>query len=138
MTLIALAGILALLTLAAFRSPYKKGSAVGWIILILTLCSIPGESLPNAEILTFDKVGHFGMFFIGGLLWMRAWPRSTALVLAAGLSFSALTEILQGTVPFIGRSPDPYDFVADALGLIAGLALWWWWTHRFKAARQAA
>ena len=130
MTLVVLGVATALLALAALRSPHTKTAAAGWAFFILALCSIPGPSLPPLAILTFDKVGHFGMFFIGAFLWMRAWPRSTARVLAAGLAFSALTEIYQGLVVFIGRSPDPFDFVADALGLIVGLALWWWWHHR--------
>lgn len=130
MKLIALTGVaLALLALAALRATRTRAVAVGWSLVILALCSVPGHSLPPLEILTFDKVGHFGMFFLGALIWMRAWPRSTARVLAGGLAFGALTEIYQGVVPFLGRSPDPYDFVADALGLIAGLALWWWWRH---------
>lgn len=104
--------------------------ALLWAVLILALCSIPGPELPDVDVLGIDKVGHFGMFFVGAFVWMRAWPRSTARVLGAGLAFSILTEIYQGVMPFLGRSADPFDIVADALGLAVGLLLWRWLRHR--------
>lgn len=111
-----------------------KVLALLWAAAILALCSIPGSELPDVNVLGIDKVGHFGMFFVGAFVWMRAWPRSTARVLAAGLVFSALTEVYQGVMPFLGRSPDPFDVVADAAGLVAGLLLWRWLHRRPKAA----
>lgn len=107
-----------------------KALALAWVLVILALCSLPGSDIPDLNVVGIDKLGHFGMFFIGAFVWMQAWPRSTARVLAAGLAFSALTEIYQGVLPFLGRSADPFDVVADALGLIAGLALWRWLRHR--------
>lgn len=111
--------------------------AILWALVILALCSIPGPDLPDVNIFGIDKVGHFGVFFIGAFLWMQAWPRSTARVLAAGLVFSILTEIYQGVLPFLGRSPDPFDVVADALGLVIGLLLWRWLRHRRRPAPVA-
>ena len=111
-----------------------KVLAIGWVLVILVLCSIPGPAVPDVNVIGFDKIGHFGMFFIGAWIWMGAWPNSTARVLAAGLTFSAATEIYQGLLPVLSRSPDPFDVVADALGLIVGLGLWWWWHHRVKPA----
>lgn len=107
-----------------------KAIAIGWAFVILALCSIPGPAVPDINVFGIDKVGHFGVFFIGAFLWMEAWPRSTARVLAAGLVFSVATEVYQGLFPLLSRSPDPYDVVADALGLVVGLGLWWWWRHR--------
>ncbi len=107
-----------------------KPVAIGWVFVIIILCSIPGSAVPDLNVFGMDKIGHFGVFFIGAFLWMEAWPRSTARVLAAGLAFSVLTEIFQGLVPVLHRSPDPFDVVADALGLGIGLMLWWWWRHR--------
>ena len=131
MKIVALTGVaLSLVALAALHAARRRVVAIGWGLIIIALCSIPGNSLPPLEILTFDKVGHFGMFFLGALIWIRAWPRSTARVLAGGLAFAMLTEVYQGMVPLLGRFADPYDFAANALGLIAGLALWWWWRHR--------
>ena len=103
--------------------------AVLWALLILALCSIPGSELPDLDIVGIDKVGHFAVFFVGAFLWMQAWPRSTARVLAAGIVFAVLTEIYQGLMPLLSRSPDPFDVVADALGLAAGLLVWRWYRH---------
>lgn len=113
-----------------------KVLAILWALLIVVALSIPGSELPDLNILEIDKVGHFVVFFIGALLWMQAWPRSTARVLAAGLVFAVLSEIYQGLMPFLGRSPDPFDVAADALGLIAGLMLWRWLRHRPVSAAR--
>lgn len=107
-----------------------KTISFGWALLILALCSIPGSSVPDAVLFSFDKVGHFGMFFIGALLWMRTWPDRAARVFAAGLAFSVGTELYQGLLPLLGRSADPFDVLADALGLAVGLGLALWLQRR--------
>lgn len=110
-----------------------KALSIGWALVILALCSVPGSSVPDVALLSFDKVGHFGMFFIASWLWLRAWPEHPKRVVAVGLAFSVGTELFQGLMPFLGRSADPFDVVADVLGLLLGLALWRWW-HRRPAA----
>lgn len=136
MKIVALTGVvLFLLALAALRTKRTRTVAVVWSLIIVALCSIPGNSIPPLEILTFDKVGHFGMFFLGALIWMRAWPGEMRRVLAAGLAFAALTEVYQGAIPLLGRFADVYDFLANALGLITGLTLWWWWKQRIEPDR---
>lgn len=103
-----------------------KALSIGWALLILALCSIPGTSIPDYTLFSFDKLGHFGMFFIGALLWLRAWPERPGWVFAAGLAFSVGTELYQGLVPFLGRNADPFDVLADVVGLVAGLSLALW------------
>ena len=107
-----------------------KALSIGWALLILALCSIPGASVPDLTLFTFDKLGHFGMFFIGALLWLRAWPERPGWVFAAGIAFSVGTELYQGLVPFLGRSADPFDVLADVLGLTAGLGVALWLRRR--------
>src|SRR5690606_11129615 len=82
-------------------------SAVLWALPVVALCASPGSEIPGLDIVGIDKVGHSGVFFVGAILWMQAWPRSTARVLAAGLAVAMLTEIYQGLMPFLGRFPDP-------------------------------
>ena len=103
-----------------------KALSIGWILLILALLSIPGESIPSHTLFTFDKAGHFGVFFIGALLWLRTWPDRAMRIFVVGVAFSVGTELYQGLMPFLGRSADPYDVVADVIGLALGLgfALW--------------
>lgn len=103
-----------------------KALSIGWALLIFALCSIPGHSVPDLTLFTFDKLGHFGMFFIGALLWLRTWPERLGTVFAAGLAFSVGTELYQGLVPLLGRSADPFDVLADVLGLVVGLGLALW------------
>lgn len=103
-----------------------KALSIGWALFIFALCSIPGASVPDLTLFTFDKLGHFGMFFVGALLWLRTWPERAGWVFAAGVAFSVGTELYQGLVPFLGRSADPFDVLADVLGLVAGLGLWLW------------
>ena len=107
-----------------------KTLSIAWALLILVLCSIPGSSVPDIALFGSDKLGHFGMFFVGSLLWLRAWPERPKRVVAAGLAFSVGTELYQGMTPFLGRSADPFDVLADVLGLALGFALWWWWHRR--------
>lgn len=101
--------------------------AVLWTLGILAACSIPGDDLPTPPIASADKIVHFALFAGFGWLWMRAFPdgpvRATGYVLAFGLAYAALTEIYQGLLPF-GRSPDPYDALANALGLLCAVLLY--------------
>ncbi len=103
-----------------------KTLSLGWALLILALCSVPGPALEESNLLGFDKVGHFGMFFIGALLWLRTWPGRWGRVLAAGVAFSVGIEVYQGLTPFLGRSADPFDVVADLAGLLVGYGLMRW------------
>lgn len=101
--------------------------AIIWTLGILTACTIPGRDLPSLNIPSLDKVAHFVVFAGFGWLWMRALrgtpAQKTWRVLAAGLAYAALTEIYQGLLPFY-RSPDLYDALANALGLLAAVLLY--------------
>lgn len=110
--------------------------AIAWTLLILALCSIPGDSLPDSSILSFDKLGHFGMFAIFGWLWSRmTTPAGTWWVLAGGIAFAVATEIYQGLLPF-DRTPDPFDALADLIGLLTGILTYRLWMRR--QAKQTA
>ena len=100
--------------------------SLDWALVILALCFTPSPALPDSDILGFDKVGHVGMFFVGALLWIRTWPSRGALVLAAGIALSVGTEAIQGLASSLGRSADPFDVVADLVGLFVGYGLVRW------------
>jgi len=96
--------------------------AAVWSLAILFLTSIPNPSLdvpPNS-----DKVAHFAVYAILGLLCARAAKLrrddiATLLALIAGISlFGAIDEAHQYFIP--GRSPAVDDWMADSLGGIAG------------------
>lgn len=113
----------------------KKILAIGWTLVILGLCSIPGRSLPGVSLFEFDKVAHFGIFFVFAVFWMWALRMSLQkrilAVMASGIAYAVLTEIYQGLLPF-ERTPDVYDALANSLGLMVGVASYSYWERRHK------
>jgi len=102
--------------------------AILWTLGILAGCSIPGKDLPTIRIASFDKVAHFVVFAGFGWLWMRALResgrRQVWYVLGAGFAYAVLTEIYQGLLPF-ERTPDPMDALANSIGLLAGVLVYY-------------
>ena len=92
--------------------------------MILALTSVPGASLPHASFFPeADKVVHFGLYAILGLLSTRATNKSdrgalTGIILGV-LLFAALDEWHQQFVA--GRSMDALDWGADAVGGVLGV-----------------
>lgn len=102
-------------------------AAAAWTAGILIACSIPGSSLPDTALLSYDKVAHFVLFAGLGWLWMRALRipllRRAAVVLACGLAYAVLSEVYQGLLPF-ERAPDVYDALADSAGVATAVLLY--------------
>ena len=98
-----------------------------WTLGILAACSIPGRDLPEVDIASLDKLVHFVVFAGFGWLWMHALraetPARTALVVVAGLVYAGLTDVYQGLLPF-DRTPDPFDALANASGLLVAVLLY--------------
>ncbi|MBM4165544.1 MAG: VanZ family protein [Ignavibacteria bacterium] len=106
--------------------------AIVWSLFIFTMSSIPGIKFPF-QFFSFDKLLHFGVFFVLGMLSARAflfqeWNttlKKYALLFAVlyVMLYGASDEIHQMFVP--GRSPELYDFLADTLGgiLAAGIVI---------------
>ncbi len=103
--------------------------------------------LPEVE--GFDKVLHGGGYGLLGILFLRAyrsrWPQASNWALAnAGLlsaSFYGFTdEFHQSFVP--ARTADPYDWLADTLGALLGIAVYLLflrlWSRRSEYRRASA
>lgn len=97
-----------------------------WAIVIFILCAIPGKDLPETTLVRiphFDKIVHFGMFFIMGIFLYSELSIQTSLnrgkkiwiSLSIIISYGAIIEYLQENY-FISRSGDYVDLLADALG----------------------
>ena len=97
-----------------------------WAIVIFVLCSIPGKELPETSLVViphFDKIVHFGMFFIMGIFiyselsiqtaLKRSWK--TIFTLSIVVFYGGIIEYLQENY-FENRSGDYIDWLADALG----------------------
>lgn len=102
-----------------------------WAIVIFILCSVPGNSLPQSsmiEIPYFDKMVHFGLFFIMGIFLIAELRYQTKLsrISIAFITFALITiyggviEVLQENY-FTNRSGDFWDLCADVAGGITSV-----------------
>ncbi len=96
-----------------------------WTLLMLYLTLLPGDSLPDVKLFSYDKLGHFGMFggwtfFLG--LYMIVYKEKIEinlfLLMIAGIIFGGLIEILQYVLPG-NRTASWGDFAANTLGCVA-------------------
>ena len=106
------------------RGHFWLGLWLGGILGVVLVCLLPGADLPKVPV--SDKVEHALAFFALSAaavqLFRRGWPLS--LVAIGLLALGAGIEVAQGLLT-TSRSMDPADFVADAIGVLAGVALAW-------------
>lgn len=101
---------------------------VSWIALIFILSSIPGNDLPEVPGFQPDKLVHFSLYFLLAILTLRAFGTQQnrnripwiALIFCVG--YGVTDELHQLFVP--GRSPSPWDLLADGIGAAIGSVLW--------------
>lgn len=107
-----------------------------WAIVIFVLCSIPGNDLPKTSLIAiphFDKIVHFGMFFVMGIFLFAELSIQTKLkqipiigiILLLIAIYGGLIEYLQQNY-FIHRSGDYWDLAADILGGIFAIIMYPW------------
>lgn len=96
-------------------------TAVGlWLVLQLTLTSLPGKDIPISLPHPIDWIGHFGLYFgLGALITraasIRGWPARRLVWVALALSaLGALDELHQLFIP--GRDCQLSDWIVDTLG----------------------
>lgn len=90
--------------------------------------------LPMSDVVTgSDKMNHVLAFVVLGLLAQAAWPSRRVLVLVGLLALGGLIELVQAQV---GRDASGADWLADAVGLVLALALWFLlpaaWRNRLR------
>lgn len=93
---------------------------IGWCILIFVFSS--REGLPVSLERGTDKIAHFLAYSVLGYLLARARAVSgvsLVVILVFGLMYAASDEWHQSFVP--NRSADLFDWIADALGVFAGV-----------------
>ena len=102
-----------------------------WGFAIYIGSSIPSKYLPEIVLLSPDKLLHVGVFFVFGLFVYRSLAGSERIasfrnhamrytfLLAGG--YGIFDEVHQHFVP--GRTADPFDVLADLLGISLALGL---------------
>ena len=88
------------------------------LVVVLLLTLEPADLVASP---INDKAAHLlafaGLAFIGAI----AWPRRAATIAVCLAILGATIEVIQGT-HWIGRDAEFLDFVADCLGVGAGLS----------------
>jgi VanZ family protein len=107
------------------------------VLLSLLLAPISETQIPSPwGFEHFDKIAHFGLFFITGLagvLCTRFLSRFKSRMLFGiifGLVLAVNTELAQSLLPT--RNMSLYDLLADAVGLSVALALCIFLYHQTK------
>ena len=101
----------------------RRGRAAfaGVVAVSVAVLFAPAGDVPAAPP-GVDKVVHALLFL--ALAATGRWAGLRPAVLAPALiAYAAGSEVLQGLAP-IGRTASVADWVADVVGLLAGLALW--------------
>ncbi len=118
-----------LFTAQSVHKKRAKSAAIVWTLLIFIACFIPGNEIPNVNIPMADKWVHFVLFGGFTFLWLLAKPtlalKQLLIMAFAGIMFGWLVEELQGLLRFLGRAKDTKDILADALGAMLGVLLFY-------------
>lgn len=85
-----------------------------------------------------DKWVHFVLFAVFSFLWLSSFPpekRWQGLLLAfvVSLVFGWLVEELQGLLTFLGRSRSVKDMIADGIGGLLGVIIYYILILRLQA-----
>lgn len=103
--------------------------AILWTLLILFLCFIPAREIPRVNVPLIDKWTHFILFGVFAYLWLLSLNKirflQLLLILLAAVTLGWLVEIIQGSLSFLGRSKEPMDILADAIGGLIGVFVFW-------------
>jgi VanZ family protein len=102
-----------------------------WALLIFILCAMPSSLVPSGTraIPHADKLVHFGLFFVMGLLscgetrarTRLGWWSSLALSVILCTIYGGLIEILQEN--YFQRGGEWHDLLADIAGATVGALL---------------
>lgn len=100
-----------------FRQLSEKYWAVLYSLLIIFLCAMPSENIPDE---VDDKLAHFlafgGVGFLYYFLNRRKW-----LMIGLGVLLGIGIEVMQGMLPeSFHRGYDVWDMVYDAMGVLIG------------------
>jgi VanZ family protein len=91
--------------------------------------------VPEVNVPLADKWVHFIMFGVFSFLWLLTLKnttlRSLFLIFVASVALGWLVEFFQGMLTFLGRSRDNMDILADSIGGLLGVFVFYA-THRLR------
>lgn len=104
--------------------------AAAWAIVIFVLSSVPRLPAPpggltdkHAHAITFGVLTLACLYGLTAGRWRLVGARSVVLAITLAVAYGVSDEVHQAFVP--GRTPDPADVAADAIGaVLAGLGAW--------------
>ena len=121
---------------------YKKRARIGatlWTLLIFILCFIPAREVPDLDIPLADKWVHFILFGVFSFLWLLSIKefrlQHLVIVLICSIVLGWLVEYIQGALTFLGRSQDNMDTLADGIGGLLGVVVFWLLSFRYRRDR---
>lgn len=90
---------------------------------------MPSDDVPKIIIPYLDKLVHTFLFIGFSFLWLASLPRFNQWHLLfywlISIGFGWLIEIGQGQLQYLGRSFDFVDILADAIGAILGIVIFY-------------
>ncbi len=99
---------------------------VCYCVLILLFSSIPGKSIPETRLFSYDKLLHiFEYAILGWLLAGSLEQRNLKFIIAIlsfGMVFGGFDELWQSVTP--DRHMSVYDWLSDCVGLILGFFIY--------------
>lgn len=116
----------------AVHGSLARGVFAVVVLVSLAVLFAPASDVPPAAP-GVDKVVHLALFAALAAVGRWAGVRARALAVLL-LGYAALSEVVQG-LPALGRSTSLADWVADAVGVLIGLALWELASRRSPAPR---
>lgn len=100
--------------------------ALGWSAVIMVLCLVRFNELPQVKLAEADKYVHAIFHFLFTLLWFgyarTLFSRALAKVFVASVAYGGLIEILQGTLTTT-RQADLKDVLANTTGALLAVIL---------------
>jgi VanZ family protein len=113
--------------------------AITWTLLIFFLCFLPARDVPKVNVPLADKWVHFILFGVFSFLWLLSFKGFTIkdlfLIFAASVTLGWLVEFFQGILTFLGRSRDSMDILADSIGGLLGVVVFYA-AYRLKHKRK--
>lgn len=104
--------------------------------MLLAATHTPGASLPDAGLRFHDKLIHFAAYAVLAVLAAAGsasrggrLPAASAAVVMSAIAVTAAAD--EFTQPWVGRTCDPFDWLADVAGAAVGVGayalLQYWW-----------